>query len=105
MVVNANYSNMGDDENRNKLFDEIKKFSQRKLKAVETKVITGSGEVVTEKRVPKGLKTIRNDGVQGPGYVPDYKPDLQVGMIIPGLFIGKSAIVIVPCLFGSSTTT
>lgn len=92
MVVNVNHYNMGDDENRSKLFDEIKNFSQRKLKQVQTKVTTGSGEHVTEKRSPKGLATIKNEGVKGPGYVVDTKPDLQVGMIIPGLFIGKCAL-------------
>lgn len=89
MVVNVNQLNMGDDENRSKLFDEIKNFSQRKLKQVQTKVTTGSGEHVTEKRDAKGVKAIKSEGIQGPGYVVDTKPDLQVGMIIPGLFIGK----------------
>lgn len=87
-----NHCNMGDDENRSKLFDEIKNFSQRKLKQVQTKVTTGSGEHVTEKRDAKGVKAIKSDGVKGPGYVVDTKPDLQVGMIIPGLFIGKSSV-------------
>ncbi len=86
-----NHHNMGDDENRSRLFDEIKNFSQRKLKQVQTKVTTGSGEHVTEKRSPKGVDAIKNEGVKGPGYVVDTKPDLQVGMIIPGLFIGKCA--------------
>lgn len=81
---------MGEDENRSKLFDEIRKFSQRKLRKVETKVTTGSGEQVTEKRSAKGLTQIKSDGINGPGYVLDHKPDLQVGMIIPGLYIGKS---------------
>lgn len=78
---------MADDENRSRLFDEIRNFSQRKLKKVETKVVTGSGEQLTEKRSPKGLQQVKSHGITSPGYVADYKPDLQVGMIIPGLFI------------------
>lgn len=93
-----NHHNMGDDENRSRLFDEIKNFSQRKLKQVQTKVTTGSGEHVTEKRSPKGVDAIKNEGVKGPGYVVDTKPDLQVGMIIPGLFIGKCAPPFSPLL-------
>lgn len=89
MVINTNTSTMGDDENRSKLFNEIKNFSQRKLRKVETKVTTGSGEQVTEKRGNKGLLTVKTGPANGPGYVVDHKPDLQVGMIIPGLFIGK----------------
>lgn len=80
---------MEEDIKRNKLFDEIRGFSQRKLKKVQTKVTTGSGEQLTEARSAKGLLTIKSDGIQGPGHVVDTKPDLQVGMIMPGLFIGK----------------
>ncbi len=79
-----------DQEDRSGLFDEIRGFSQRKLKKVETKVTTGSGELVTEKRGAKGVQTVKTEGIQGTGYVVDNKPDLQVGMIIPGLFICKS---------------
>jgi hypothetical protein len=60
------------------------------LKKVETKVTTGSGELVTEKRGAKGVQTVKTEGIQGTGYVVDNKPDLQVGMIMPGLFICKS---------------
>ncbi|CAG2109223.1 unnamed protein product, partial [Medioppia subpectinata] len=78
---------MGEDGNRNAVFDEIRKFSQRKLKKVETKVTSGSGEVITEKRGAKGVQTIKHEGLIGSGYVIDNKPDLQVGLIIPGLMI------------------
>ena len=81
---------MAEDIDRSGLFNEIRQFSQRKLKKVETKETTGSGEVLTVKRNAKGLQTIKSEGVKSPGYVVDHKPDLQVGMVIPGLFIGKS---------------
>lgn len=78
---------MADD--RGALFDEIRKFGQRKLKKVDVKVTTPSGESVTERRCPKGIVATKVDGIPGTGYVVDTKPDLQVGMIIPGLFIGR----------------
>ena len=83
---NNTSNNMGDD--RNALFDEIRNFRQKGLKPVEIKVVNGSGEQITEKRGAKGLQVCNNLGVKGPGYVVDTKPDLQVGMIIPGLMIG-----------------
>jgi hypothetical protein len=82
--------NMDQEIDRSGLFDAIRGFSQRKLKKVETKVTTGSGELVTEKRGAKGVQTVKTEGIQGTGYVVDNKPDLQVGMIMPGLFICKS---------------
>ena len=80
-------ADMGDD--RSALFEQIKKFRQKGLKPVEIKVLDGSGQQITEKRGAKGLQTVSNDGIKGPGYVVDNKPDLQVGMIDPGLFIGQ----------------
>ncbi len=76
------------DVDRSGLFSELRNFSQRKLNKVETKVCTGSGEVLTEKRTAKGVTT-KSEGVQGPGYVVDNKPDLRVGIVIPGLMIGE----------------
>lgn len=78
-----------EDITRNALFAQIRDFSQRKLRKVETKVVTGSGEHLTEARTAKGIKVESHDGIKGPGYVVDTKPDLQVGMIIPGLLICK----------------
>ncbi|XP_054166274.1 uncharacterized protein DDB_G0280205-like [Oppia nitens] len=83
---------MADETDRSGLFNEIRQFSQRKLKKVETKVTTGSGEVSTEKRVAKGIQTIKSEPTKGPGYVVDTKPDLQVGLIIPGLLIGSQDV-------------
>lgn len=87
-TTNGNGTIMGDD--RSKVFDEIRNFSHRKLKPTKTKVTTPSGEHVVEKRTGKGLQATKGDGPKGPGYVVDTKPDLQVGLIIPGLLIGES---------------
>lgn len=80
-------------EDRSELFDELKGFSQRKLKKTETKVATPSGEHLVEKRGAKGVQVIKSDGIKGPGYVEDKKPDLAVGIIIPGLLIGESYLI------------
>ena len=69
-------------EDHSKLFNEINGFSQRKLKKVETKLTTASGDNVVEKRGAKGLTT-------APAKSPAKKLDLQVGLILPGLMIGK----------------
>lgn len=80
-------------EDRSELFSEVRSFSQRKLKKVETKVVTGSGEQLVEKRGAKGVQTVRCEPLTGcTPFVVDTKPDLQIGMIIPGLMIGKCII-------------
>ncbi|KAG9511256.1 Dual specificity protein phosphatase 19 [Fragariocoptes setiger] len=76
-------------EDRSALFDQLRGFSQRKLKKVETKVVTPSGEQLVEKRGAKGLQTLTGDGAKGGASVePTRKLDLQVGLILPGLLIG-----------------
>lgn len=72
-------------EDRSGLFNEISGFSQRKLKKVETNVITGTGEKLIEKRGAKGLQTLdkSKDTSQ------ERKLDLQVGLVVPGLMIGQ----------------
>lgn len=81
---------MADD--RNALFSEVKGFSQRKLNKVETKVVTSSGDVLVEKRGPKGLQ-VKEAGNEAE------KLDLQVGLIIPNLLIGKDNLNLLQQLF------
>lgn len=69
---------------RNALFDQVRGFSQRNLKKVETKVITPSGENLVEKRVAQGLQVKTNEEA-----AEAKKLDLQVGLILPGLLIGE----------------
>ena len=79
-------------EDRSALFNQLKNFSQRKLKKVETKVVTGTGEQLVEKRGAKGLQVLSGDGASGGGAAaeePARKLDLQVGFILPGLLIGE----------------
>ena len=76
-------------EDRSGLFGEINGFSQRKLKKVETKVVTGTGETLTEKRNAKGVASANANQQKSNGNQPARKLDLQVGLIVPGLLIGK----------------
>lgn len=88
---------MEPDEDRSELFNEIQKFSQRKLKKVETKVKTGLGDDVTEKRTAKGLSTTDASADNQNKNVPinqnaNKKLDLQVGMVTGGLMIGSNDV-------------
>lgn len=80
-------------EDRSALFNQLKNFSQRKLKKVETKVVTASGEQLVEKRGAKGLQVLTGGGAgDGSGAKeaePARKLDLQVGLVLPGFLIGK----------------
>lgn len=80
------------EEDRSGLFSEIGGFSQRKLKKVQTKVVTGTGETVVEKRSAKGIQASTADAAKGSNQDSSdgRKRDLQVGMVLPGLMIGKS---------------
>lgn len=81
-------------EDRSELFNQLKGFSQRKLKKVETKVVTGTGEQLVEKRGAKGLQVLNSDSNSGadPDAAPARKLDLQVGFISPGLLIGSQDV-------------
>ncbi|RWS07625.1 dual specificity phosphatase-like protein 2 [Dinothrombium tinctorium] len=80
-------------EDRSGLFNEIQKFSQRKLKKVETKLVTGTGDKVVEKRGAKGLQTVKNDSPgAGANAASKKNLDLQVGLVIPGLLIASEDV-------------
>ncbi|RWS28052.1 dual specificity phosphatase-like protein 2 [Leptotrombidium deliense] len=81
------------EEDRSALFNELQGFSQRKLKKVETKVVTGLGENVVEKRGAKGLQTVKpNDAKSAANVGVKKKLDLQVGMVLPGLLIAADDV-------------
>lgn len=77
-------------EDRSALFNQLKNFSQRGLKKVETKVVTSSGEQLVEKRGAKGLQVLTSsEGAKNQETEPARKLDLQVGLVLPGFLIGK----------------
>lgn len=80
------------EEDRSALFNQLKNFSQRKLKKVETKVVTPSGEQLVEKRGAKGLQVLAGGAANGNNNEdsePPRKLDLQVGLVLPGFLMGK----------------
>lgn len=89
------------EEDHSELFNEIQRFSQRKLKKVETNVLTGTGDKVKEKRTAKGLAQLDpNAKLNASSGQTDQsnlnrKLDLQVGMVMPGLMIGTGFFYLV----------
>lgn len=71
--------------------DGITSFDVKSLRKVKTSVRTADGrhfvEVRDSKGEPRMMSSPRFDGLMG--FVPDLKPDLQVGEVIPGLHIGS----------------
>lgn len=84
------------EEDRSELFNEIQKFSQRKLKKVETKLKTGLGDDVIEKRTAKGLATKGPAAPQSAEPTANRKLDLQVGLVTGGLMIGSNDVATSP---------
>lgn len=85
------------EEDRSELFNSIKDFSQRKLKKVETKVKTGLGDEVIEKRTAKGLASSAENNQNNKNATPvnqnaNRKLDLQVGLVSAGLMIGSNDV-------------
>lgn len=78
-------------EDRSALFNQLKNFSQRGLRKVETKVVTASGEQLVEKRGAKGLQVLSGDKSSGnqTDAEPPKKLDLQVGLVLPGFLLGE----------------
>lgn len=71
--------------------DGITSFDVKSLRKVKTSVRTADGrhfvEVRDSKGEPRMMSSPRFDGLMG--FVPDLKPDLQVGEVIPRLHIGS----------------
>ncbi|KAL3250160.1 hypothetical protein MRX96_055754 [Rhipicephalus microplus] len=87
--------------------DDIRSFDVKSLRKVKTSVKTVDGRQFEEVRDSKGepriVSTPRFDGSMG--FVPDLKPDLQVGEVIPGLHIGSQDAAADWCLLRSLAVT
>ncbi|KAH7961509.1 dual specificity protein phosphatase 19 [Rhipicephalus sanguineus] len=85
----------------------ITSFDVKSLRKVKTSVRTADGRQFVEARDSKGEPRIvsepRFDG--SIGFVPDLKPDLQVGEVIPGLHIGSQDAAADWCLLQSLAVT
>lgn len=74
----------------NSRMDSIASFDVKSLRKVQTRVRTSDGRRYVETRddagEPRATSSPRFDG--HPGYVVDLQPDLQIGQVLPGLYIG-----------------
>ena len=71
------------------LLQQIQGFSKSGLKPTETVVTTPAGQKFTERHDETGRVTQTSmPGGGALGFVGDYKPDLQVGIVLPRLCIG-----------------
>ena len=71
------------------ILGDIKRFSKKKLKPTATTIRTVGGRCWTETHDKDGRTHIEKISDGALGFVGDYKPDLQVGLVLPGLIIGK----------------
>lgn len=69
---------------------EIKGFSRSALRNTETTVTRADGRQYTEKMDEFGYsRRVSRASTGSAGYVVDFKPDLQVGRILPDLLLGE----------------
>lgn len=77
---------------RSTLLDEVRSYRPSALKAVETRVTRIGGSHELEKKSSSGsfLSNLSGSGRQW--FALDYRPDLQVGLILPGLLLGAQDV-------------
>ncbi|OQR74070.1 dual specificity protein phosphatase 19-like [Tropilaelaps mercedesae] len=78
------------------LFNDIRN-KLPKLRKVETRVQTAGGELFVERRDEEGgFSGLSNPTPRGPqrcaGFVYDFKPDLQMALVAPGLYVGSQDV-------------
>ncbi|XP_077979068.1 dual specificity protein phosphatase 19-like [Glandiceps talaboti] len=69
--------------------EDVKLFSQKSLRKVETTVVTSGGAKFVEKRRGDGKFTLTDTGERCLGFCGDYKPDLQVVEVRPWLLLSS----------------
>ncbi len=68
---------------------DIQGFSKSKLRKTSTEVTTVGGRRIRETRDDHGRTSTQIVAEGELGFVGDYKPDLQVAQVLPGLCFGK----------------
>ena len=68
---------------------DIQTFSKSGLKSTPTEVTSVDGRRVREVKDPASGHVTSEVLDAGLGFVGDYKPDLQVAEIMPGLYLGE----------------
>lgn len=80
-------------ESRSLLLDEVRTYTPKSLRSVETRVTHYGGDQEIEKKSYSGGLLTRGArkelAPRKQWYAPDYRPDLQVAQILPGLLLGK----------------
>ncbi|XP_054718228.1 dual specificity protein phosphatase 19-like [Uloborus diversus] len=83
-------------ENRSSLLSEVKSYSPSRLRQVETRVTRYGGHQELERKTDSGGFRIRSEDSDVPirrqWFAPDYRPDLQVALILPGLLLGSQDV-------------
>ena len=73
------------------LLSQIQGFNKKQLKKTETEVMTEDGRRLIEQRDDEGNLHVKVKEGTDLGFVGDYKPDLQVAEVLPGLLMGSKS--------------
>ncbi|CAL1283233.1 unnamed protein product [Larinioides sclopetarius] len=80
-------------ETKSLLLDEVKSYRPARLRSVETRVTHCGGQQEYEKKVSTGVfQATHEPGGRRQWFAPDYRPDLQVAVILPGLLLGAQDV-------------
>ncbi|KAL4222657.1 dual specificity phosphatase 19 [Mactra antiquata] len=74
------------------LLSQLKKFNKQSLNKTETRVRTEDGKVLIESQDSSGNYQSVVDSQKEFGFVPDYRPDLQVGEVKDNLKFGSQDV-------------
>ncbi|GFU24830.1 dual specificity protein phosphatase 19 [Nephila pilipes] len=75
------------------LLDEVKSYRPSRLRSVETRVTHCGGHQEFEKKTSNGIiQATHEAGGRREWFAPDYRPDLQVAVILPGLLLGAQDV-------------
>lgn len=70
---------------------DICTFNRRSLRQVQTRVKTADGRSFVESKDETGTICVEASAPhdRSVGFVPDLTPDLQLGEVLPGLYVGE----------------
>ncbi|XP_002737637.1 dual specificity protein phosphatase 19-like [Saccoglossus kowalevskii] len=71
---------------------DVRTFSQKSLRRVETTVVTSGGQKFMECRLDNGKFKLSDTGERCMGFCGDYKPDLQVACVRPWILLSSQDV-------------
>ncbi|GIY79558.1 dual specificity protein phosphatase 19 [Caerostris extrusa] len=75
------------------LLDEVKSYRPTRLRSVETRVTHCGGQQEIERKISTGVIHVGQEpGGRRQWFASDYRPDLQVAVILPGLLLGAQDV-------------